>query len=105
MRIDPIHNTGRSVVAERFIITLKNKINKYMTSMSKNGYINKLNDLVDECNNTYHRAIKMKPIVVKSSAYFDFEIESIDKDPKVTVRYHTRISKYKNVFAKGYTPN
>ena len=76
-----------------------------MTSMWKNGYINKLNDLVDECSNTYHRAIKMKPIDVKSSTYFDFEIESTDKDPKVTVRHHTRISKYKNIFAKGYTPN
>ena len=76
-----------------------------MTSVSKNGYINKLNDLIDEYNKTYHRAIKMKPIDVKSSTYFDFEIESIDKDPKVTVRHHTRISKYKNIFAKGYTPN
>ena len=76
-----------------------------MTSVSKNGYINKLNDLIDEYNKTYHRAIKMKPIDVKSSTYFDFEIESIDKDPKVTVRHHTRISTYKNIFPKGYTPN
>ena len=56
-----IHNEGKSVVAERFIRTLKNKIYKYMTSISKNVYIDKLDDIVDEYNNTYHRTIKMKP--------------------------------------------
>ena len=60
-----IHNEGKSVVAERFIRTLKNKIYKYMTLISKNVYIDKLNDIVDEYNNTYHRTIKMTPIDVK----------------------------------------
>ena len=52
-----IHNEGKSVVAERFIRTLKTKIYKYITSISKNVYIDKLNDIVNECNNTYHRTI------------------------------------------------
>ena len=60
-----IHNEGKSVVAERFIRTLKNKIYKYMTLISKNVYIDKLDDKVSEYNNTYHRTIKMKPIDVK----------------------------------------
>ena len=60
-----IHSEGKSVVAERFIGTLKNKIFKYMTAISKNVYIDKLDDIVGEYNNTYHRAIKMKPVVLK----------------------------------------
>ena len=67
-----IYNEGKSVVAERFIRTLKNKIYKYMTSLSKNVYIDKLDDIVDEYNNTYHRTIKMKPIDVKHNTYIDF---------------------------------
>ena len=61
------HNEGKSVVAERFIRTLKSKIYKYMTSISKNVYIDKLDDIVDEYNNTYHTTIKMKPIDVKDN--------------------------------------
>ena len=61
------HNEGKSVVAERFIRTLKSKIYKYMTSISKNMYIDKLDDIVDEYNNTYHTTIKMKPIDVKDN--------------------------------------
>ena len=56
------HNEGKSVVAERFIRTLKNKIYKHMTAISKNVYYNVLNDIVDEYNNTYHTTIKMKPL-------------------------------------------
>ena len=56
------HNEGKSVVAEIFIRTLKNKIYKHMTAISKNVYFDVLNDIVDEYNNTYHRTIKMKPI-------------------------------------------
>ena len=100
-----IHNEGKSVAAERFIRTLKSKIYKYMTSISKNVYINKLGDIADEYNNTYHRTIKMKPIDVKDNTYIDFEKEVNDKDPKFKVDDHVRISKYKNIFAKGYTPN
>ena len=99
------HNEVKSVIVERFIRTLKTKIYKYMTSISKNVYIDKLDDIVDEYNNTYHRTIKMKPIDVKDNTYIDFEKEVNDKDPKFKVGDHVRISKYKNIFAKGYTPN
>ena len=60
-----IHNEGKSVVAERFIRTLKNKICKYMTAISKNVYIDKLDDNVNEYNYTYHRTITMKPVDVR----------------------------------------
>ena len=76
-----------------------------MTSISKNVYIDKLDDKVNECNNAYHRAIKMKPIVVKNNTYISFGKEINDKDPKFKVGNQVRISKYKNIFAKGYTPN
>ena len=100
-----IHNEGKSVVAERFIRTLKTKIYKYMTSVSKNVYIDKLNYIVGEYYNTYHRTIKMKPVDVKDNTYIDFKKEINDKDPKFKVGDHVRIAKYKNIFAKGYTPN
>ena len=100
-----IHNEGKSVIAERFIRTLKTKIYKYMTSVSKNVYINKLDDIMVEYNNTYHRTIKMKPVDVKDNTYIDFKKEVNDKDLKFKVGNHVRISKYKNIFAKGYTPN
>ena len=100
-----VHNEGKSVVAERFIRTLKNKIYKYMTSMSKNVYINKLDDIVYDYNNTYHRTINMKPVDIKDNRYIDFEKEVNDKDPKFKIDDRVRISKYKNIFAKGYMPN
>ena len=99
------HNEGKSVVAERFVRTLKSKIYKYMTSISKNVYIDKLNDIVDEYNNTYHTTIKMKPIDVKGNMYINADREINNKDPKFKVGDHVRISKYKNIFAKGYMPN
>ena len=75
-----IHNEGKSVVAERFIRTLKTKIYKYMTSVSKNVYINKLDDIVKEYNNTYHRTIKVKPVDVKDNTYIDkTELHSNEK--------------------------
>ena len=64
------NNEGKSVIAERFIRTLKNKIYKYMTSISKNVYIDKLDDIVNKYNNTYHSTIKMKPVDVKSNTYY-----------------------------------
>ena len=101
-----IHNEGKFVVAERFIRTLKTKFYKYMTScISKNVYVNKLDDIVDEYNNTYHRTIKRKPVDVKDNKYIDFNKEVNDKDPKFKVGGHVKISKYKNIFAKRYTPN
>ena len=96
---------GKSVVAEGFIRALKNKINKYMTAISKNVYIDKLDDIVKEYNNTYHTSIKMKPVDVKDNTYIDFKKEVNDKDPKFKVGDHVRISKYKNIFTKGYMPN
>ena len=99
------HNEGKSVVAKRFIRTLKNKICKYMTSLSKNMYIDKLDDTVNEYNNTYHTAIKMKPIDVKDNTYINTFKEINNKDPKFKVGDRVRISKYKNIFAKGYAPN
>ena len=68
-----IHNEGKSVVAERFIRTLNNKIYKYMTSISKNVYIHRLDDTVNEHNNAYHKTINMKPIDVKDNTYIDFK--------------------------------
>ena len=65
------HNEGKSVVAERFIRTLKNKIYKHMTSVSKTVYIDKLDDIVNEYNNTYHRTIKMNPPDVKDNTYIN----------------------------------
>ena len=99
------HNEGKSVVAERFIRTLKSKIYKYMTSISKNVYIDKLDDIVNEYNKTYHTTIKMKPIDVKDNTYINIDKETNDKDPKFKVGDRVRISKYKKIFAKDYTPN
>ena len=65
------NNEGKSVVAERFIRTLKNKIYKYMTAISKNVYIDKLDDIVKEYNNKYHTSIKMKPVNVKDNTYIE----------------------------------
>ena len=89
-----IHNEGKSVVAERFIRTLKNKIYKYMTAISKNVYIDKLDDIVNEYNNTYHRIIKMKPVDVK-----DNNLLHSNKDPEFKAGDHVRISRCKNIFA------
>ena len=136
-------NEGKSAVAERFIRTIKNKIYKYMTSISKNMYIDKLDDIVNKYNdinhrtiqmkpidfkdntyiyiknmyidklddivnkydNIYHGTIQMKPIDVKGNTYIDFGKEVNDNDPKFKVGDHVRISQYKNIFAKSYTPN
>ena len=99
------HNEGKSVVAERFIRTLKNKIHRHMTAVSKNVYIDKLNDIVNEYKNKYHRTIKMKPVDVKDNTSINFGKEITDKGPKFKVGDCVRVSKYKNIFAKEYTPN
>ena len=95
-----IHNEGKSVVAKRFIRTLKTKIYKYMTSISKNVYVNKLDDIVNEYNNTYHKTIKMKPLDVKDNTYIDSSKEVNDKDPTFKVGDHVRSSKYKTFLLK-----
>ena len=76
-----------------------------MTSISKNVYIDKLDDIVNEYNNAYHRTIKMKPIDVKNNTFINIGKEVNDKDPKFKVGDYVRISKYKNIFSKCYTPN
>ena len=79
------HNEGKSVVAERFIRILKNRIYKYMTSVSKNVYIDKLDDIVKKYDNTYQIRIKMKLVDVKLSTYIDSSKEINDKDPKFKI--------------------
>ena len=87
------HNEGQTVIAERFIRTLKNKIYKYATSVSKNVYIDKLDDIINKCNNTYHRKIKMKTVDVKSNTYIDSSKEINNKNPKFKMGENVRISK------------
>ena len=76
-----------------------------MTSIWKNVYIDKLDDIFNKYNNIVHKTIKMKPIDVKDNSYIDFTKEVNDKEPKFKVDDHVRISKYKIIFAKRYTPN
>ena len=99
------YNEGKSVIAERLIRTINNKIYKYMTPISKNVYIDILDDTVNKYNNTYHITIKMKPVDVKQSTYIDSIKEINDKDPKLKISNIAKISKYKNIFTKGYVPN
>ena len=99
------YNEGKSVLAERFIRTLKNKIFKHMTAVSKNVYFDVLDDIVNKYNNTVHRTIKMKPIDVTDDSYAEYNEDFNKKDLKFKAGHHARISKYKNVFAKGYAPN
>ena len=94
------YNEGKSVVAERFIRTLKNKIFKHMTAVSKNVYFDVLDDIVNKYNNTVHRSIKIKPIDVTSDFYAECNEDSNEKDPKFNVGNCVRIPKYKNTFAK-----
>ena len=99
------YNEGKSVVAERRIRTLKNKIFKHMITISKNVYIDVLNAIVNKYNNTIHRTIKMKPIDVTGDSYVEYNEDFNKKGPKFKVNDHVRISKYKSIFAKGYVPN
>ena len=94
-----IYNERKSVVAERFIRTLKSKIFKHMTVVSKNVYFDVSHDIVDKYKNTVHITIKIKPIDVTQDSYAEYnEYSNVTKDFK-------RISKYKNIFSKGYTQN
>ena len=99
------NNEGKSVITERFIRTLKTKIYKYMRAISKNVYIDKLDDIVKEYNNKYHTSIKMEPVDVKDNTYINVKKETNDKNPKFKVGDHVRISMYKNIFAKSYMAN
>ena len=99
------YNEGKSVVAERFIRTLKNKIFKHMAAVSKNVYFDVLDDIVKKYNNTVHRSIKIKPTDVTSDSYAEYNEDSNVTKPKFKVGDHVSISKYKNIFAKEYTQN
>ena len=98
------YNEGKSVAAERFVRTLKNKLNKHMTSAGKNVYYDVLDTVINIYNNTKHSTIKMKLIEVKDNkrVYID---EHNEKRSRFKVGDRVRISKFKNIFAKGYTPN
>ena len=100
-----MHKEGKSVVAEKFIRTLKKKIYKYMSSVSQNVHIDKLDDIVNKYSNTYHRTINMKLVDVKPNTDINSSQEINDEDPKFKMGNIVRISKYKNIFAKGYVPN
>ena len=99
-----MYNEGKSVVAEKFIRTLKNKLYKHMTGTGQNVYYDVLDDIVNEYNNTKHSSIKMKPKDVGNNkrVYID---EHNEKRSRFKVGDRVRISAFKNIFAKGYTPN
>ena len=100
-RIYSTYNEGKSVVAERFNKTLKNKIYKHMITIGKNVYFDVLDDIVKDYNNSIHSSIKMKPKDVKNNSFIE-NIEEINKkDPEFKTGDHVRISKYKNIYAKG----
>ena len=98
-------NEGKSVVAERFIRTLKNKLYKHMTATGKNVYYDVLDDVVNEYNNTNHNSVKMKPKDVKNDNKRVYIDEHNERDSRFKVGDRVRIIKFKNIFAKGYTPN
>ena len=98
-----VHNEGKSIVDERFIRSLKKKIYKYKTSiLSKNMYLDKLDDIMNEYNNTYHRTTKMKAVDVRPSIYIDFNKENNKDGFKFKVFDSVRISKYENFFVRDY---
>ena len=99
------YNEGKSVVAERFIRALKNKLFKHMTAPDKNVYHDGLDDVVNKYNNTKHSTIKMKPIDVRDNNKRVYIDEHNEKDSRFKVGDKVRISKFKNIFAKGHTPN
>ena len=99
------YNEGKSVAAERFIRTLKNKLYKHMTATGKNVYYDVLDDAVNKYNNTKHSTIKMKPTDVKDNNKRVYIDEHNEKRSRFKVGDRVRISKFKNIFAEGYTPN
>ena len=99
------YNEGKSVVAERFIRTLKNKLYKHMTATGKKVYYDVLDDVVNKYNNTKHSTIKMEPIDVGDNNKRVHIDEDNEKDSRFKVGDRVRTSKFKNIFAKGYAPN
>ena len=105
IEIYPTYNEEKSVVAERFIRMLKNKIFKHMTAISKSVYLNVLDDIVNKYKNADHKTIKIKPIDVTSDSYAKYDKDSYVTKLKLKFGDNVRISKYRNIFAKGYTEN
>ena len=105
IEIYSINHEVKSVVAESVTRTLKSRIYKYMTLVSKSVYSGKLDGIVNKYNNTYHRTIKMNLVDVKVNTYIDFGKENNNKDSKFKIDDHVKIPKYKNIFSKGYTSN
>ena len=105
IEIYPTYNKEKSVVAERFIRMLKNKIFKHMTAISKSVYLNVLDDIVNKYKNADHKTIKIKPIDVTSDSYAKYDKDSYVTKLKLKFGDNVRISKYRNIFAKGYTEN
>ena len=99
------YNEGKLVVAEILIRTLKNKLYKHMTATGKNVYYDVLDDIVNEYNNTKHSTIKIKPIDVGNNYKRVYIDEHNEKHSRFKVGDRVRISKFKNIFAKGYSPN
>ena len=100
-----MYNEGKSVVVERFIRTLKNKLYKHMTATGKKVHYDVLDDVVNKYNNTKHSTIKMKPIDVGDNNKRVYIDERNEKDSRFKVGDRVRISRYKKIFAKGYPPN
>ena len=98
-------NEGKSLVAERFIRTLKNKIYKHMTSISENIYIDKLDDMVNKYNNAYPSTIRMKLFDVKSNTYIDSSKKIMMKILNLKLMILLEHQNIKNIFAKDYVPN
>ena len=105
IKIHSAHNERKPADTEKLIIILKNKICKYVTSTSKTMYFDKFDSIVNKCNNTYHSTIKIKPVAIKSSTYFDFNKKTNREDTKFKVSDHLSISKNRNIFASGNVPN
>ena len=99
------YKEAKPVAAERFITTLKNKIFKHISAVSKNVYLDVLDDIVNKYNNTVHRTITMNPTDVTSDFYAEYNEDSDENDPKSNVGDRVGISKCKNFFAEGYTQN
>ena len=99
------YNEKKFFVGKRFIRTLKNKAFKQMTAVLKNVYFDVVDDIVNKYYNTVHTVIKIKPTEVTSDCFAEYNEDSNEKDPKFKVGDRVRISKYKNIFAKGYTQN
>ena len=101
-----MHPTHNEVISVQIIFrTLKKKIYKYMTSISKNVYIDQLTDIFNECNNAYQNTIKMNPVDIELSSYIDFGKQPNEIPPKFKAGDHPRTQKCQDIFGKGYALN